>query len=97
MYNKTLNKNVFSLRNANEKQGLKMKLNVLNKLTKIIVFVIFIYHKNYVLQLLTNVKMLDSFFVKQKSRWKSRLKRNVKEELYPHMHFGIGVHVLFLQ
>lgn len=45
MYNKTLNKNVFSLRNANEKQGFKMKLKVINRLTKIIVFVIFIITK----------------------------------------------------
>jgi hypothetical protein len=45
MYNKTLNKNVFSLRNANEKQRFKLKLKVINRLTKIIVFVIFIITK----------------------------------------------------
>jgi hypothetical protein len=89
MYNTTLNKNHFSLRNANEKHGLKMKLKVINKFTKIIVFVIFIYHKNYVLQLLANVTMLDCFFVERKSRWKSRLKRNVKEEFYPHFEICI--------
>jgi hypothetical protein len=45
MYNKTLNKNGFSLRNANEKQGFKMKLKVINRITKIIVFVVFIITK----------------------------------------------------